>query len=243
MKKTINVTVSPLLIAAGLLFASNVTTLALWQPWSDSSTTTRTVKVTGTGTIKAEPDQFTFSPYYERPTAAEIAALSTDLIKKLQELGVAEKDIKSSASKQDYTYFGQPSPDNTLTLQLEVQVGNKDLSQKVQDYLVTTSPKGSISPYATFTPSKQKDLNEQAKNAALEDAKKQAEKTIQTVGGKLGKVQSIEDGSVAFPMAYSSGRASLDIATSAEPAKEASLPVAVGQNEVTISVQVTYQLR
>ena len=216
--------------------------IVLWRPWTLRSGEARTITLTGEATMKAEPDEFQFNPTYQKKGTdraaiqQELIAQVNNVIEKLKELGVQESDISLSSSTYD-NYWNDGTSEvtsNTLT----ITVGNKELSQKVQDYLVTTSPQGQVSPYATFSSSKRKELETKVRADAIADAKNKADAMAADLEVKLGKVVSITDqqpGGV-MPML---GR---DMAV-AETSSSLSLPVLAGEQEISYSVQIIYELR
>ena len=179
-----------------------VAMLLAWRPWSapGPDAKSRTVTVTGEATINAVPDEYVFSPSYEFKNASKEAALaevskkSDEVTQKLKNLGVEDSKIKSDSDGYNYSYYYDDSRDrNTYTLRLTVTVNDKDLTQKVQDYLVTTSPAGAISPQASFSKKLQKKLENQARDEAAKDARAKAERTAKNIGFTVGKVKSISD--------------------------------------------------
>lgn len=225
-----------------VLVALFVGTVVLWKPWQP--TISRTVQVSGEATQKAEPDQFLFTPMYQKKGSdraaiqTELVAKVNEVIAKLKELGVAESDITlASATYDNYWNDGaQEVTSNSLT----VTITNKELSQKVQDYLLTTAPEGQVSAIPSFSNEKRKEVEASARTLALADAKKKAETTVSELGAKLGKVVSIEDqqGGLVFPY-YGAGVAE----TLSDSATRSSLPVLPGKQDVSYTVRVTYEIR
>lgn len=214
--------------------------LLMWRPWI--STSDRTVEVTGQTTVKAVPDEFTFYPSYQFKDADKNAALaqlskkSDETVAKLKELGVPEAGIKTSSNS---SYDTPLIPDEHIkeagyTLQLTVTVGSEELAQKVQDYLVTTAPTGSVSPQPTFSDTKQKELESTARDLATKDAKEKADQTATNLGFKLGKVKTISDGTGFGGVQPYPARMEVDQTTSS------SLGLHPGENELSYSVTVTY---
>lgn len=231
-------------IVSGLLLVALITSVIFWQPWQSDSA--RTITVSGEASKKAEPNQYQFSPSYQQK-GSDRAAIQKELtdkintiVTKLKELGVDESDITLATYTYD-NYWNDGTNEitsNTITVNVE----NKELSQKVQDYLITTSPEGQITPYPSFTTEKRKEIEDEVRSLALIDAKKKADRSVGELGAKLGKVMSIEDQSGDFMMPY--GGMSLMSADSAEGSvKSSSLPVLAGKQEVTYTVTVTYQIK
>lgn len=239
MFKNSRISIDLRIVCVVLLIAVGGLIYAL-KPWS--STTARTISVSGEATTKAEPNEYQFSPMYQQKgtdrTAIqqELAAKINDVIAKLKELGVDESDITLSSSTYD-NYWNDGTNEITSN-SLTISVDNKELSQKIQDYLLTTAPEGQISPYATFSTEKRKEIEEQVRTEAIADAKKKAEKMAGELGLKLGKVITISDqsGGGVIPMMAESSIKGMDATVS-------SLPVLPGKQEISYTVTVIYELK
>lgn len=236
------------LISAALLLII-IAMIALWRPWSAAAVSDRTITVTGDSKITAEPDEFVFMPSYEFKNADKTAALSEltkksdEIVAELKKLGVASSKIKINSDGYDYkNYFFDDSSDQfTYTLRPTVTVGSRDLAQKVQDYLTTTTPSGQVSPQAGFSKTLQKVLEGKARDEATKDARSKADQSAKNLGFKVGKVKSFDDGS-------SSGGIQPLYATSALVAEDSrastsSLAVQPGENDINYSVTVVYYIR
>lgn len=224
---------------------------ALWRPWSEKTNNdNRTVQVTGKATLKAEPDEYVFSPSYTFINASKDAALSElskksdTIVAELKKLGVSDSKIKTNADGYERgIYF--PSTEvgkATYSLSLTITVGSKDLAQKVQDYLVTTAPQGLVTPYSNFSDSKRKQLESQARDAAEKDAKAKAEQSAKNIGYKLGKVKTISEGSGfggIMPMYENGASSAKDSTTLSAP----SLSVQPGENDLSYQISVTYYIK
>ena len=219
--------------------------LAVWRPWSaTTSSNDRTVTVSGSAKLTAEPDEFVFYPSYEfkgaakTATLAELSKKSDAVVAELKKLKVGDKKIKVNSDGYNLQYFPvQSGSDTTYTLRLTVTVGNRELAQKVQDYLLTTAPTGSVSPQATFSDAKRKELESKARDEATKDARSKADQSAKNLGFKIGKVKSVEDGAGfgnIVPLAEGSAMAA-DTKTS--------LAVQPGENDLSYSVTVVYYLR
>ena len=154
MKNKIMVSID-LRIVCVLLLVIILAMIGIWKPWQASGGTDRTVTVTGTGKITAEPDYYQFSPSFQKATTAELNTQVNTVTAKLKELGVAEKDIQvqSSAYKSaDSTSpMIAPAPEKDATYAyLTVKVASKELAQKVQDYIGTTGAQGQLTAYPFF---------------------------------------------------------------------------------------------
>ena len=131
----------------------------------------------------------------------------------------------------------------TSNLYVTVTVKDKTLAQKVQDYIVTTSPDGSITPQVSFSNEKQKTLETQAREEALKDAKSKAEANAKQLGAKIGRVISIKDNiySGVSPMPWISST-DAGISDSSTKSSSSSYSIQPGLNEYSFSIEVTYEL-
>jgi len=214
---------------------------ALWRPWEGNSE--RKITITGEASVEATPDEFVFYPRYERSGAdtqalkAELATFGTQLQTKLKELGVKEDDITLDSSSYDYG-IAKPEGDSTPTVTLSVTITTptRELAQKVQDYLATTDAKGQLTAQAQFSDAKRRELENQARDKAIEDARGKADRTARNLDARLGKVVEVKDqqGFGIEPFAR-------DQAASSQGSS--SLPVTPGKDTVTFTVEVVFELR
>lgn len=237
-------------IVVAVLILVIVGMLAIWRPWSKTTTANaRTVQVTGETTIKTEPDQYTFNPTYQfknqDKNGGNTAASnkSNEIIAALKKLGVADKDIKSAISSyDDYTKSSTGGDGYVFSLSLTIVISKKDLAQTVQDYLLTTSPQGTITPVAGFSETKRKQVESQARDEATKDARAKAEQSARNLGFKIGAVKTVSDGRgfSADPIVYSEdSMAANGSAKTVAP----STPIQAGENDLSYSITVTYYLK
>jgi uncharacterized protein YggE len=221
----------------------------VWRPWQPNiKASARTVSVTGDATVSATPDQYQFTPSYDFTNADKQAALnslttkSNDIVSHLKSLGVADKDIKTDSGGYGSDGYFPSSAANgktTYTLSLTVTVDDAKLAQKVQDYLLTTSPTGEVTPYASFSTAKEKQLQAQARSKAEQDAKAKADQSAKNLGFKVDRVKSVTDGSLGGVNPYGPVFAG---ANSANDAQASHLNLQPGQNDLSYSVQVVYYI-
>lgn len=230
-----------------VLFIALIISVALWRPWEATpKASDRTVSVSGTATISAEPDEYVFYPSYEFVNADKQAALaemtkkSDEVIAKLKSLGVPNSKIKSNSNSYDDKYLPTSSGENTYTLSLTVNT-TKVLVQKVQDYLITTSPTGSASPSATFSKETTKSLEARAKNKAEADARTRAEQSAKNLGFKVGAVKSVTDNGFNDPGGCN-GDLCVGRTMQTLDAAAPSLAVQPGENDFSYTVNVVYYI-
>lgn len=241
---TIQITTKDIFHAVNILLLVAILGLLLWsQPWKSTTSEVRKITVSGEATLEAEPDEYVFNPYFEvkdtnQETAkAKVSKLANDAVDAIKKLGVEEKDIKLDASSYDRWYWDADNEEGVLNAYLTVKVKDKDLAQKVQDYLTSSEAKGQLTSQESFSEEKQKNLEAEATEKAIEDAKSKAEAQAKLVGAKLGKVIEVQqDNPIAFPYQGRGDAITLE-------ASDTSLPVLPGEQEFTKIVVVIYELR
>lgn len=251
MKQTITIKLNLWVICA-VLVITNLLTIVMWQPWTNGSRASRTITVTGTTTIESAPDKFVFTPYYQKQGTNKIAInkelsdLAKTITDNLISLGVDESAIKSEVSSYDYEIYKSGSGEETsANLNLTINVRDKTLAQKVQDYITTTSPSGSITPQVSFSDSKQRILESSARTAALKDAKTKAVASAKQLDANLGKAVSVSDlnSSGVTPLPWLYGTDDKAVSPSSIESTGSSYRILTGMNEYTFSVEVTYELK
>ncbi len=246
---TINFTKGQVFKVVEILLLVAILGILIWFVFIDSSSgsAAKTITMTGEATIESAPDEYVFMPIYEASGTDQVAvqeeltAKAVDVTAKLKELGVEEKDITLQTSAYD-NWKPLETGEATTTVSLEVKVSNKELSQKVQDYLITTGAKGQISPQGSFSITKTKELDAEARAKASEEARTKAEAQAAIFGAELGDVVKIEQGS-SVGIGYPELMMSTDGATGSRDASVSSLPVLVGQDSYSATVSVTYELQ
>ncbi len=237
-----------------VLLGAIVAMLFIWKPWNGvGGGSDRTVSVTGEAKVSDKPDEYVFYPSYDfKDPKKEIALAaltkrSDEITTKLKAFGVEDDKIKIDSDGYNYgseveeDSVGNLSKGNTYSLRLTIKAGSKELAQKVQDYLVTTQPMGQVTPQASFSDSKRKQLESKARDEATKDARAKADQSAHNIGFKVGKVKSVKDGSgFDNPIGVMQGA---DLQFSPDGAKEQSLALQPGQNDLNYSVTVVYYVK
>lgn len=229
-----------------ILLILNVLTLLLWSPWSSASVEgRRTIAADGQATIESTPDEFLFYPRYRiESTSREdlnsaIAERSESVLSGLKGIGVDDSQIEVQAGSYDYWYFDETESNLVATLSLTVTSADKDQSQQIQDYLLTTDVSGSITPQPQFSTERRAELRDQARSAAISDAKASAQRSAEELDFELGDVRTIVDSDdVSYPW-YAYGG---EVTTQEAAVDSASIPVSPGTKEFTYRVKVTYDI-
>lgn len=233
-------------VVIGVLLVVLVAMTAMWRPWEQQiDAKTRTISVTGQAKLTAEPDEYVFTPSYQfkntdrKIALGELSKKNDEVVKKLKGLGVADNKIKTNSDGYDYPVYDKNDTSTpSYTLRLTVTVDAKDLAQKVQDYLLTTSPSGSVSPQFTFSDAKRAELEGKARDAATKDARSKAEQSARNLGFTIGQVKSVTDGTNfggVYPVQ--------DGISAGVGSSSGSLSLQPGENDLTYQVSVVYFLK
>lgn len=221
------------------------------NPYSNSIT------VTGEGEAVAIPNiaVFSFTLTEKGTTVAGVqdgvARLSEATLADVRALGIEDKDIKTLSynvyptyeysSCNGYTSVPCPAPkvtgyqvDNTI----EVKVRD---TAKVADVLEVLGKKGlwSISG-PNFEVDDDEALRTEARDKAIEQAKEKAKMLAKQLGVRLVRVISFYENAAGYPM-YDSYGAGADMMAENRAYKAPTLEP--GEEETTISVSITYEIR
>jgi uncharacterized protein YggE len=211
------------------------------------------ITVSGQGKISAAPDvaEISLGVLTEAATAREALTANNQamasLQAKLKEEGVAAKDIQTTNIAVNPRY-SQPTPGPGggqrefvprivgYTVTNTVQITARDLTKlgTLLDLVVTA---GANQMYGiSFRIDEPEKLLDEARKRAMADARRKAELLAGEAGVVLGgPLRIVESGGVAPPVPVMRGRM---LAMAAE-----AVPVAGGELDLSVSVQVQYELR
>ncbi len=206
----------------------------------------RTVTVSASGTVSAEPDEATISTGVssEAKTAREAMSKNNDAMKKvvdeLKTQGVEAKDIQTTQFSVEpvsvYPKEGQPPivTGYRVNNMVSVSVRNLDKLGAVLDQLVTVGANQMNG--ITFNVSKAESLKDEARKGAMANALRRAKLLAAASGADVGDVLQIsEDVNFQGPQPVMYARKMTTAAQSA--------PVERGSQELEARVTVTWKLK
>jgi len=214
-----------------------------------------TITVSGTGEVVAVPDvaNFSFSVDITAESMelaqSESAKKSNEILDFIKEQGVEEKDIKTTGYNLNPKYEYIPCRGFDCADSGQKLVGYQ-ANQTVQVKVRETENAGNILAGVTsrgatnisglqFAVDDTDALKEESRSLAVSDAKKQAEKLAKDLGVKLKDVISFnENGNGPFIYESYGGEMMMDSAVS----KAVAPNIAVGENTITTTVSVTYEI-
>jgi uncharacterized protein len=221
---------------------------------ADENPQARTISVIGHGKVSAAPDVAEISVGLATQSTTAQVALSTNnesmtaLLNVLKERGVAAKDIQTSQITIQPLYSQQSA--NTPG-RAPVEYSPKVVGYQVQNMVrITSRDLAKLGPLLdavvgaganrmhgiTFRVDSSDALTDLARKKAMADAKRKAELLAGEAGMVLGAPITIRDDPGSSPIAPPIGPYLM-----AAPA--ASTPVAPGEQELSVSVQVVYELK
>lgn len=206
----------------------------------------REISVEGVGEAYSVPDRavIQLGVTTDAATSEEAVSQNTEkmnaVLEAIKALGVAEEDIQTTGyylnPKYNWTDEGQVDDGYTLTQNVEVQLTDFDL---VGEVIAQSSKAGAnMVGGVDFTVENPETATQEARMEAVAEAKEKAEQIAEASGLKLGDVVNY------YEYSYSEGKGGFyDFAeTSLEDASMAP-NIEAGQEEVSLTVTLTYQLR
>jgi uncharacterized protein len=230
-----------ILVNAHLMSTANAETLDNQHP--------RSIHVSGTGKVFVAPDKadLTLSIEVQAKTAEaarnQAAVAMESLIKAVKSEGVADKDIQTR-SVSLYPNYSPDTANKIIGYQLSNQVAVciRDIN-KASDIIDTAVKAGGNSTRVqgiSFTIDKPESALAEAREKAYANAKTKAVQYAKLAGVTLGSPLHISEGAdiPAMPIPYGEVRM-----MKAGMADSASTPVQVGEQEVTVTVDVMFGIQ
>jgi uncharacterized protein YggE len=199
------------------------------------------VTVTGQATISVAPDTAEIrigvtSHGKNAREASEINAKQmTDVMAAIKSRGIAERDIQTSRLSLQPQYDpNKPGPARLLgfqvTNQLTVKIRDIDRLPAILDHAIAAGANEMSG--IEFEVSEASKLLDQARDAAIADARRKAELYAKAAGATLGRVVAItEEGAPSPPRPFAAMRAGAG-----------AVPVAPGEQTLRAMVTVSYEL-
>ena len=208
----------------------------------------RLLSVTGSGTVTLTPDvaYLNIGVHTEMPTAsAAVAANNTQtqqVIDAIQKSGVEAKDIRTTnfSIYPNVQYDPQTSAKlgTTYVVDNSVYVTTHEIS-KLGDLLDATVSAGANSVNSIqFDVADKTAATKQARDAAVKDARTQAEELAAAAGLSLGNVHSVDFyNTVPGPVISAYGKGG------GGGGAEAAVPIQSGQLTLTVTVNMSYEIK
>lgn len=207
------------------------------------------ISVTGNGEVFVKPDVAQISLTVEKEAVSVIGAqeAATQAINKvvafLKESKIEDKDIKTTNYNiyPRYDYLersGRVLRGYVVSQTLDVKIRKIDEAGKVLGgaTLAGANQVGGIN----FTVDDMEAVKRQARQEAINDAKEKAKQLAKDLGVRMGRlINYSEGGNNWIPLPYAAKESALGMGGGGEIAPE----IPSGENKVTISVTLTYQIK
>ena len=215
-----------------------------------------TITVTGTGKSSVVPNiaHVTFDVQENAPAVADAQAAATkrtnDVLAAMMALGIADADVQTTGYQITPQYKGSAcAPGMLCTIPTTNTIIGYQVSQSVTLTIRDTAKAGDVLQKLgqigvqnvsgpDFTTDDDTAVTADARGKAIADAKQNAEVLAKQLGVSLGPVTNFSENGGAYPV-YDTMSAKT-VGAMAAPAPAPTLPV--GQDQHTITVQVTYQI-
>lgn len=207
------------------------------------------VSFTGTGKVSAKPDIAQVSLAVRTPkvnTASEAVKQNSSqinaIIKALKDLGIAEKDIKTSNFSVNPVYNYKPNtPGEIIGYEVYQELLTKIRNLDNIGQVITRATElganqiGNIA----FTIDDKEALKKQARAEAVTQAKERAQEMAVLTGMHLKKIVNVYENNNDQPMGYGGGPVMMkDGATGMGGAPD----IQVGENEIKVDVTIMYKV-
>jgi uncharacterized protein len=237
-------------VLIGVFVLSGIWILQSIDQMHRSGKQTDVVTVTGTGKVSAAPDVAVadLAITVERATADEAQKeanqRSNAVVDYLKQAGVDEDDIRTSSynifPQYDYIEGRTRIRGYQLTQTLEVKIRDLDKANTILDGVVSAGV-NQVNNFR-FEIDDPDELKAEARKKAIEDARAKAEQLEDDLGLNLGRVVSFSEDTGGFPPPYF-GREAIGIGMGGDTKAVPAPAIPTGQNEVTVTVSITYQIK
>jgi uncharacterized protein len=250
-RTTLTVPVAAAILATGLAVAGPLSPGSSAQsattPTSPSSSTVtangRAIVVTGVGRASDRPDTVTISVGVEtsgtraRDALTSNSTNATKVIDLFKDRGVAAADIQTSnlSIQPRYDRNGQRVTGYTVNNSVIVRVRGIEKAGPIVDAAADLAGDTIRLQGLSFSISNTAPLLKKAREAAVQDAKDQAQTVAAAAGERLGRLRLIRVVDVSVPVPYAADFAAARSAT-------AEIPIQAGSQELTAQVELVYDL-
>lgn len=217
-----------------------------------------TITVSGYGETASTPDiaTFTYSVVSTKSTVAvaqdEVSTKANAITAYMKEQGVADKDIQTSNysvyPQYDYVqdacvngYCGGRQVLRGYEVRQTTTIKVRDI-EKAGDLLAAVGSKGATEISGlNFTFDNPHQGEDEARQEAIADAKAQAEVLAKQLGVRIVRVVAFNESSGGYPYPVAYGRGGME--TMAQDASNKAPVISTGENKITKTVSVTYEIR
>ncbi len=216
-----------------------------FKPWQTKPD--KTISVSAIGTTKAIPNiaKLTATIETKNPNIDLARQLNETkvaaVVEKLKGVGIDQKDIKTQNISAGQAYepliYPNPKPNtNSFSTNLEITIRNFDNADSIIGSLTQNGATNLYGPNLTVDDEILDAAKSEARKKAVENAKVKAEELASASGRKIGRAVKIqEQGDYGYPIPM--------MAIGGADLREKASQIQPGQDEVSINVQVDFELK
>ena len=207
------------------------------------------ITVSGEGKVYATPDIATVTLGIETNgksvkeiTQTNVSAMNK-IIEEVKNLGIEDKDIQTTqySVTPQYNYTekeGRVPNGYTINQNIEVKIRNFDNISGVLD--VATQNGANVVSSLAFTIDDPEQFRAEARAKAIEQAKAKAETLAKQAGVKLGEIINVYENNYSYSPVYTNSKTLMGAGVLESTA---SADIQTGQQEVDLTINLTYKLK
>lgn len=245
-----------ILLAIGIIVVQGVKTYT-------NNMNPRTVIITGTGKVSAVPDVSTISFTIKseskndntKALQEEVSKKADSVFAKLKELGIDEKDIKTTnysvnpkyGYRDCYSTSSVTPCDSSVVIgyeareSVDIKIRNTENVSKVLDVLAAEKITEVYGP--NFTIDDIEAVRDSARDLAIQDAKDKAEVLSKSLGVKIKRIVSFsDDAGISAPIPMYRDSAVYEMGATKQSYKLAEANIQEGQQDIVSNVSITFQI-
>lgn len=206
------------------------------------------ISVSGTGTLNISPDMAVISAGVQSKAKSAKKALSdnnkkmTALFAELEKAGIAKKDIQTS-NFNIYPEIVYPKRESNKPPQIVGYNVNNQVTVRIRalenvgDVLTTLVSAGANNMSGlNFAVSNREEKLDEARKAAIADARKKAELYASEIGTKIKRLKSLNEGGSRHPQPVMLRSAKMEVSA------DMAVPIAQGEMSISVTVNTNWEL-
>lgn len=216
--------------------------VAAATPTTGAGMNSRSITVVGTGDVKIKPD-LAYVTFGVETTNADLAVAQSEnatkmtaVLDRLKSLGIAEKDLQTVGYNVYPRYDKEQGAPTGYSVQNGVRAAVRDITKVGSTIDAAVAAGANQVMGISFDLADKNAAMQQAREAAVNDARVKAEQYAKLINGTLGVVLTVSE-SVAMPVYDTATRAAAPMAAGADT------PIQVGEGSITLTVQISYEVK
>jgi len=202
----------------------------------------RSITVVGNGEVKIKPD-IAYIVFGVETTNANLSAAQSEnatkmtaVLDKLKSLGIAEKDLQTVGYSVYPRYDKEQGAPTGYSVHNGVRATVRDINKLGGTIDAAVAAGANQVMGISFDLADKAQAMQQAREVAVNDARAKAEQYAKLINGTLGLVLTVNE-SVSTPVFDTTAR------TAAGAAPMADTPIQTGEGSITLTVQISYEVK